>query len=153
MGHSCAAALSWPGKEVGGDAWGSLQTGGFISALFLQVTAPQSLKTDSDAFVCSLAGQTVLILGSPRVRRKSGCTFRTHGAAGAAKPGRGATFLRKRTILIKLKQEAQTHGVPQMCRALSVLSGWSHSLPLPLPAGQLPHSTPWPQACLTSLPL
>lgn len=64
------------GAWMGGDVWGPLQALEFILFLFLLVTALQSLQTDSDSSVSSLAVQTACILKSPRVQRKQGFILR-----------------------------------------------------------------------------
>ena len=81
LGHSCAAALSWPGKEASGAGmiWrgclgGLCRHRGSISAPFLSVAALKALEKDVEPSVCSLASQTVLILSPPRKRPASGST-------------------------------------------------------------------------------
>ena len=55
----------------GGDAWRSLQTRLFILALLLSVTALRTLEKDSEPSIYSLAYQTILILGSPKLQQTS----------------------------------------------------------------------------------
>jgi len=55
---------------------GSLQARALISALFLSVTALQTLKEDSKPSVCALADQTIHILSSPRAQLRLGWTLR-----------------------------------------------------------------------------
>ena len=77
LGHSCTAALSWwVGLARCGDTGGSLRTQPFILALFVSVTALQSLEEDTKLHISSLAAQTILILSTPRVQRTSRCTLR-----------------------------------------------------------------------------